>query len=133
MNDPERRLPVPLEHQLDEIAWLQANLRPGENLADFLPPSTARQHPPRPLFGSRKVKRWPLWAEALAFVLLAIALPALLSLAIAALAIALPFWCIWRGWQLRHQPKPPTWAPPRVIPPFRKRLTLWEKADRFAP
>jgi len=136
MNEPDRPLPEPLKRQLDEIFWIQANLRPGEKLSDFLPPpapAPARPLPKRPLFGDRRVKRWPLWAEALAFLVLLVALPAVLSLGIAALAIALPFWCVWRGWQMRNQPKPKPWAPPRVIPPYRRRMSIADEADFYAP
>lgn len=136
MTDHDRPLPKPLRWRLDEIAWIEANLRPGEKLSDFLPPPSpppSRRLPERPLFGDFRVKRWPLWAETLFFLLVVVAFPFAMSLAITVLVIGLPFWCIWRGWQWRHKPKPTPWAPPRVIPPYRKPLTLWEKADRFAP
>lgn len=79
------------------------------------------------------MKRWPLWVEALAFLALLVVLPAVLSLGIAALAIALPFWCIWRGWQMRNQPQPKPWAPPQVIPHHRRPLSIADEADRYAP
>jgi hypothetical protein len=127
MEDPRIR------HRLDEIRWIESNLKPGEKLEDFLPPL---EPSPPPLFGPYRVKRWPLWLE-LVGLAAAVALWPLAaaagSLAIVTGAVALPVVCIWRGWQRRHEPKPKPWAPPRVIPPLRPRPTLWEKADRFGP
>lgn len=136
MTQPERPLPEPLKRKLDEVFWIQANLRPGEKLEDFFPPAPsapARRLPERLLFGDRRVKRWPLWAEALAFLAVLVALPTLMSLAVAAVALVLPFWCIWRGWQQRNQPKPKPWAPPRYIPPYRKPMSIADEADLYAP
>jgi hypothetical protein len=120
---------------LEELAWIAANLKPGEKLEDFLPPP---QPPPPPLFGTSRVKRWPVWLE-LAGLAAAVALwpvaAAAGSLAIVAVLVALPVLSIWRGWQRRHEPRPKPWAPPRPIPPFRprRRSLLWEKADRYGP
>lgn len=127
MEDPQIR------RRAEELSWLAANLKPGEKITDFLPPE---QPPPPPLFGTRRVKRWPLWLELIGLAV-AVALWPLAaaagSLAIVAVVVALPVISVWRGWQRRHEPKPRPWAPPRVIPPLRPGPTLWDKADRFGP
>jgi hypothetical protein len=88
--------------------------------------------PAPPLFGHRRTKRWPLWAEALGFLLLAVLTPAAASLALVALALALPFWCIWRAWRAPGAHRPPT-PPEQGATRRRGGRTLWDWADRFSP
>ena len=131
-NQPNPRL----QRHYEALAWIEANLRPGERLADFLPPKTPRS--PN-LFGNgqRRCKPWPWWANVAAFLAVALAWKQLLlavCLALLALFVGLPGWLVFTGWRDRNKPKPKPWAPPRVIPPYRRREDLGEMASRkFSP
>jgi len=116
------------------LEWIRANLRPGERVEDFLPPPSK---PRPPLFGTRKAKRWPLWASLLGMGA-AVALWPLVTgaavLAWVALLIGLPFWTIARAWLAPAKTEAKPWTAPRVLPPdplVRRGRSLAEKAGDY--
>jgi hypothetical protein len=126
-----------MQRELEALAWIEANLLPGERLEDFIPPPKAPRSPNLFGNGQRRCKPWPWWANVAALLAVALLWKQLLmalSLALLALFVGLPFWCIYTGWRDRNKPKPKPWAPPRVIPPYRRREDLDAMASRkFSP
>jgi len=126
-----------MQRETEALDWLAANLRPGEKLEDFIPPPRAPRSPNLFGNGQRRCRPWPWWANVA--VLLAVALLwrqllMVFSLALLVLFVGLPFWLVFTGWRDRNKPKPKPWAPPRVIPPYRRREDLGEMASRkFSP
>lgn len=124
-----------LQRELEQITWIEAQLRPGEKLEDFLPPPRENSTPD--LFGQRKCKPWPWWANVAALLGVALVWQQLLlaaCLSLLGLFVGLPFWLVFTGWRDRHKPKPKPWAPPRVLSPYRRREHPSETASRkFSP
>lgn len=124
----DRPIDPSVKDLLDRFTWIDVSRRPGDALPTSPPPAL----PPPPLFGHRRTKRWPLWAEALVFCLSMVLMPMAASLAFVVVALALPFWCIWIGWRTPRARRPSTPAPRGTIR-RREGPTLWDRADRFSP
>jgi hypothetical protein len=121
-------------------AWIQAHLRPGERLEDFLPPRPpVDRHAAAAAIVRRRAKVRPAW-KGLLWAVAGLTLWPLLAFAFSWFVLALLLgwlaWCFWPS------PRAPRWKAPRELPPWpgdlaaaswRRRRGEPREGDLYAP